>query len=564
MADLGLEGASENFKLSNRATKFEAETKVDAADNPSADIGFLLSRIPLFDGSGYEIWSIMMKTMFISQDLWDLVEGGYTEKELTFEESLYVRKKDARTLFFIQQAIDKSVFFCIAKSRTSKEAWDALQNKYQGDQEEQISWKLDDESVCSFPAYANESEEASWDALEQGYQFYGKAMEANRTSEELGDFNNNFFSQGWCNGDFSGACRDDISLSGDGIGKDLGDSNDNSVSNLSGDGIKKDLGDSNNNSVSKKGSRENSSRKGRGCKNSGSDNSNGHGRDTKHLNNPKSCRAVDSNKPINPNHGSRRGGGRRGINRKGLNDGCLNDNHSECGDSNDPKIELISSSAGNAIKLNEAQGEEEQDFNSMAHVQLQSQDGRTSDGGNQSRKAQKNGKKVNAKSCASKQERALAGEKKEVSPNKVFVGNLSESTTAEDLRKVFGCFGGTISSVIVPKDGDGKSKCFGFVHFKDADDAAWSVQVLNGHQFDNKKWKVTTAYKSKSAGRAHRKKPADEPALSCTDSSGTKSEISVDESLQSPTAKATKSKRAGKAVKKECTTKIGAATVECP
>ncbi|CAH9113615.1 unnamed protein product [Cuscuta epithymum] len=548
MADLGLAGASQPFKLSNRATKFEAE--VDAADNPSADIGFLLSRIPLFDGSGYEIWSIMMKTMFISQDLWDLVEGGYTEKELTFEESLYVRKKDATALFFIQQAIDKSVFFCIAKSRTSKEAWDALQNKYQGDPEEQISWKLDDESVCSFPAYANESEEASWDAIEQGYQFCGKVVEANTTSEELGDFNNNFVYQGWCSGDSSGGFRDDISLSGDGIGKDLGDSN--------------------NNSVSKKGSRGNSSRKGRGCRNGGRLNSNGGGRDSKHLNKTKSCGGVDSDKPVNPNHGSRGGGGRRGINSEGLNDACLNDNHSECGDSNDPKIELISSTPGNAIKLNEAQGEQEQthtasteDLNSEAHVQLQSQDGSTSGRGNHSRQAQKNGKKVRAKSSVSKQERALEGEKKEFSPNKVFVGNLSESTTAEDLRKVFGCFGGTISSVVVPKDGDGKSKCFGFVHFKDADDAAWSVQVLNGHQFDNKKWKVTRAYKSKSAGRANRKKPADELALSCTDSSGTKSENSVDESLQSSTAKATKTKRAGKAVKKECTTMIGPATVEC-
>ncbi|KAF6151496.1 hypothetical protein GIB67_016308 [Kingdonia uniflora] len=78
--------------------------------------------------------------------------------------------------------------------------------------------------------------------------------------------------------------------------------------------------------------------------------------------------------------------------------------------------------------------------------------------------------------------------------NNVFVKNLSESTTDEDLKKVFGkC--GPLTSVVVMRDGDGKSKCFGFVNFENAEDAARSVESLNGKAFDDKEWYVGKAQK---------------------------------------------------------------------
>ena len=36
---------------------------------------------PVFDGESYDYWSIKMKTLLISQDLWDIVEEGYEVKE---------------------------------------------------------------------------------------------------------------------------------------------------------------------------------------------------------------------------------------------------------------------------------------------------------------------------------------------------------------------------------------------------------------------------------------------------------------------------------------------------
>ena len=91
-----------------------------------------------------------------------------------------------------------------------------------------------------------------------------------------------------------------------------------------------------------------------------------------------------------------------------------------------------------------------------------------------------------------KQERESATDKAKF--NNVFVKNLSESTTDDDLNKVFGEFG-TITSAVVMRDGDGKSKCFGFVNFENPEDAARAVEALNAKKFDDKEWYVGKAQK---------------------------------------------------------------------
>lgn len=91
-----------------------------------------------------------------------------------------------------------------------------------------------------------------------------------------------------------------------------------------------------------------------------------------------------------------------------------------------------------------------------------------------------------------KQERDTALNKTKF--NNVYVKNLSESTTDEDLKKTFGEYG-PITSAVVMKDGDGKSKCFGFVNFENADDAAKAVESLNGKKIDEKEWYVGRAQK---------------------------------------------------------------------
>ncbi|CAL0312136.1 unnamed protein product [Lupinus luteus] len=91
-----------------------------------------------------------------------------------------------------------------------------------------------------------------------------------------------------------------------------------------------------------------------------------------------------------------------------------------------------------------------------------------------------------------KQEREGSADKAKF--NNVFVKNLAESTTDDELKKVFGEFG-PITSAVVMRDEDGKSKCFGFVNFENTDDAAQAVEALNGKKFDDKEWYVGKAQK---------------------------------------------------------------------
>ena len=91
-----------------------------------------------------------------------------------------------------------------------------------------------------------------------------------------------------------------------------------------------------------------------------------------------------------------------------------------------------------------------------------------------------------------KQERETAVGKTKF--NNVFVKNLSESTTDDDLTKIFDEFG-KLTSVVVMRDGNGNSKCFGFVNFENPEDAARSVEALNGYKFDSKEWYVGRAQK---------------------------------------------------------------------
>ncbi|KAL7603606.1 hypothetical protein Lser_V15G15087 [Lactuca serriola] len=103
-----------------------------------------------------------------------------------------------------------------------------------------------------------------------------------------------------------------------------------------------------------------------------------------------------------------------------------------------------------------------------------------------------NDKQVYVGPLLRRQERELVVDKTKVT--NVYVKNLSESTTYDDLNKTFSEFG-TVTSVVVMRDAEGNSKCFGFVNFENAKDAGKAVEGLNGQKFDNKEWYVGKAHK---------------------------------------------------------------------
>lgn len=76
----------------------------------------------------------------------------------------------------------------------------------------------------------------------------------------------------------------------------------------------------------------------------------------------------------------------------------------------------------------------------------------------------------------------------------VYVKDLPETTTDEDLKKLFEKYG-TITSAVVMKDKNGKSKCFGFVNYESSDAAASAVEQLNGSSFKEKVLYVGKAQK---------------------------------------------------------------------
>ncbi|XP_062193406.1 polyadenylate-binding protein 8-like [Phragmites australis] len=78
--------------------------------------------------------------------------------------------------------------------------------------------------------------------------------------------------------------------------------------------------------------------------------------------------------------------------------------------------------------------------------------------------------------------------------NNVYVKNLAETVTDADLKEMFGNYG-IITSAVVMRDSDGKSRCFGFVNFENSDDAALAVQELNGKMFNDKELYVGRAQK---------------------------------------------------------------------
>ncbi|XP_058778162.1 uncharacterized protein LOC131652336 [Vicia villosa] len=88
--------------------------------------------------NNYDNWSIKMKALLGSQDVWDVVEKGVKEQDEaslsqsakdTLKES---RKRDKKTLFLIYQSVDEDTFEKISNATTAKEAWDKLQTCNKG------------------------------------------------------------------------------------------------------------------------------------------------------------------------------------------------------------------------------------------------------------------------------------------------------------------------------------------------------------------------------------------------------------------------------------------------
>ncbi len=69
---------------------------------------------------------------------------------------------------------------------------------------------------------------------------------------------------------------------------------------------------------------------------------------------------------------------------------------------------------------------------------------------------------------------------------KLYVGNLSYSTTEAALKTAFSEFGAVDSVSLITDRETGRAKGFGFVEMSNADEAKAAIEGLNGKQLDSR------------------------------------------------------------------------------
>lgn len=84
---------------------------------------------------------------------------------------------------------------------------------------------------------------------------------------------------------------------------------------------------------------------------------------------------------------------------------------------------------------------------------------------------------------------------------KIYVGNLSYSTTEETLRNQFSQFGEVETVTIIMDKITNRSKGFGFVEMTDDEAARDAISTLNQKDIDGRKVRVNEAEERKSRSR---------------------------------------------------------------
>lgn len=80
---------------------------------------------------------------------------------------------------------------------------------------------------------------------------------------------------------------------------------------------------------------------------------------------------------------------------------------------------------------------------------------------------------------------------------KLYVGNMSYSTTEDQLEDLFAQFGTVISANIIVDRMTDRSKGFGFVEMEDESAADAAIAALNNTEFQNREIRVNEALERK-------------------------------------------------------------------
>jgi RNA recognition motif-containing protein len=92
---------------------------------------------------------------------------------------------------------------------------------------------------------------------------------------------------------------------------------------------------------------------------------------------------------------------------------------------------------------------------------------------------------------------------------KLYVGNISFTTTADDLREVFGQYGTVATAQVVADRETGRSRGFAFVEMETGADEA--IASLNGAQFQGRTLTVNEARPREDRPRSGGSRPRSAP-----------------------------------------------------
>jgi RNA recognition motif-containing protein len=87
---------------------------------------------------------------------------------------------------------------------------------------------------------------------------------------------------------------------------------------------------------------------------------------------------------------------------------------------------------------------------------------------------------------------------------KIYVGNMSYSTTEDQLEGWFAEYGTVLSSTIIVDRYTDRSKGFGFVEMEEEDAAMAAISALNGAEKDGRQIKVNEAHDRPRRDRPNR------------------------------------------------------------
>ncbi len=83
---------------------------------------------------------------------------------------------------------------------------------------------------------------------------------------------------------------------------------------------------------------------------------------------------------------------------------------------------------------------------------------------------------------------------------KLYVGNLSFTSTEAELRELFEEHGALESVNVITDRETGRSRGFGFVEYEDASSAAKAQQALDGRDFGGRSLRVNEAHERGAGG----------------------------------------------------------------